>query len=207
MALAACASCKTSRRSLVVGRYPFSGGACGTPSYLKRYQVSAVSGATRFIQMKTIVVGLGNPILGDDGVGWRVAEDVKRQLDPELHVDVDFLSLGGISLMEHLIGYQRAILIDAFFSDAELGSITVSNLDQIPDYSAYHITSAHDTSLQNALKLGMGLGARLPDQVVVVGISIRPVHDFSESLSPAVLAAIPEASQIVIDLLKKIIIQ
>jgi Ni,Fe-hydrogenase maturation factor len=55
--------------------------------------------------------------------------------------------------------------------------------------------------------MGMGLGAQLPDEVVVVGISIRPVYDFSESLSPAVAKAIPESSQIVIDLLKKIIIQ
>jgi hydrogenase maturation protease len=157
--------------------------------------------------MKTIVIGLGNPILGDDGVGWRVAEEVKRQLDPELGVDVEFLSLGGISLMEHLIGYQRAILIDAFFSDAEPGSLTVSNLDQIPNYSAFHITSAHDTSLQNALKMGMSLGARLPNEVVVVGISIHPVHDFSESLSLPVSKAIPKASQIVIELLKNIIIQ
>ena len=163
--------------------------------------------ATLFVQMKTIVVGLGNPILGDDGVGWRVAEDVKRQLDPELGVDVEFLSLGGISLMEHLIGYKHVILIDSFFSDAELGSITVSKLDQIPNYSAFHITSAHDTSLQNAMKLGMSLGVPLPDEVWVVGISIHPVHDFSESLSPAVAKAIPEASQIVIDELKKIIIQ
>jgi hydrogenase maturation protease len=109
--------------------------------------------------------------------------------------------------MEHLIGYERAILIDAYFSDAELGSITVSNLDQIPNYSAFHITSSHDTSLQNALKLGKSLGAQLPDEVMVVGISIRRVYDFSETLSPPVSDAIPEATQIVTDLLKKIIIQ
>ena len=140
-------------------------------------------------------------------MGWRVAENVQRQLDPESDVDVEFLSLGGISLMEHLIGYKRVILIDSFISDAAPGSITVSNLDQLPNYSAFHITSAHDTSLQNALKLGMGLGVPLPDEVMVVGISIHPVRDFSETLSPAVSKAIPEASQIVIDELKKIIIQ
>jgi len=83
----------------------------------------------------------------------------------------------------------------------------VSNLDQIPNYSAFHISSAHDSSLQNALKMGMSLGARLPDEVVVVGICIHPVHDFSETLSSAVAKAVPEASQIVIELLKKIIIQ
>ena len=55
--------------------------------------------------------------------------------------------------------------------------------------------------------MGMELGVRLPNEVVVVGISIRPVRDFSESHSCAVSKAVPESSQIVIDLLKKIIIQ
>jgi len=121
--------------------------------------------------MKTLIVGLGNPILGDDGVGWRVAEEVRKRLSSpsppsplpvgegcrrrgEGDIDVDFLSLGGISLMEHLIGYERAILIDAFSLDAPDGSISVLKLNQLPNYSAFHVTSAHDTSLQNSLEFG-----------------------------------------------------
>jgi hydrogenase maturation protease len=150
--------------------------------------------------MKTIVIGLGNPILGDDGVGWRVAEEVKLQLDPDLRVNVDYLSLGGISLMEHLVGYERVILIDAFFSDEEPGSIKVSRLEEIPNYSAFHITSAHDTSLQNAMKLGRDLGADLPEDVFVVGISAKHVYDFSEELSSPMEKAIPKAVEIVMEL-------
>ncbi len=150
--------------------------------------------------MKTIVIGLGNPILGDDGVGWRVAEEVKPQIDPELQVDVTCLSLGGISLMEHLIGYERAILIDAFISDDEPGVISVSKLSELPNYSAFHITSVHDTSLQNAMQLGEDLGAQLPSDVIVVGVSAKHIYDFSEELSPPVAEAIPKATQIVVDL-------
>ncbi len=150
--------------------------------------------------MKTIVIGLGNPILGDDGVGWRVAEEVHNQLDPALHIDVDYLSLGGINLMEHLIGYERVILIDAFFSEEDPGLIKVSRLGEIPNYSAFHITSAHDTSLQNAMKLGRDLGADLPEEVMVVGITTKPVYDFSQELSPPVEKAIPGAAQIVMEL-------
>ena len=47
---------------------------------------------------RILVIGLGNPNLGDDGVGWRVAEEVRKQLSPDLSVDVDCLSLGGIGL-------------------------------------------------------------------------------------------------------------
>lgn len=151
--------------------------------------------------MKTIVIGLGNPILGDDGVGWCVANEVKQKIDSKEQVDVDCLSLGGISLMEHLIGYERAILIDAFLSDGEPGSITVSPLSELPNYSAFHITSTHDTSLQNAIKLGKSLGAKLPDDVTVVGISAKHVYDFSEELSPAVSRSVPKATKIVIKML------
>ncbi|HLO30360.1 MAG TPA: hydrogenase maturation protease [Anaerolineales bacterium] len=176
--------------------------------------------------MKTIVIGLGNPILGDDGAGWKVAEEVKKllplppasstlgqdakRLDQQFRsarveeggeVEVEFLSLGGISLMEHLIGYERAILIDAVSSDQETGSVIVSKLSEIPDYSAFHTTSAHDTSLQNALKLGKAMGANLPEDVTVVGIATNHIYDFSEELSPPVEQAIPKATKIVISLL------
>ena len=151
--------------------------------------------------MKTIVIGLGNPILGDDGVGWKVAAEVKKRLPRNTPIDVEFLSLGGISLMEHLISYERAILIDALKSDRGAGSISVSKLSEMPDYSAFHIASAHDTSLQNALKLGKELGAKLPNEVIVLGIATNQVYDFSENLSPTVERAVPKAAEIVIGLL------
>ena len=150
--------------------------------------------------MKTIVVGLGNPILGDDGVGWCVAEEVKKHIDPTMPVKVECFSLGGISLMEQLIGYQRAILVDACFFDDAPGSVIVSKLDDLPDLSAFHMTSVHDMSLQNAMKLGRSLGAQLPDIVNVVGISARRVHEFGEELSPPVAAAVPKAVQYVLEL-------
>lgn len=150
---------------------------------------------------RLLIVGLGNPILGDDGVGWKVAEEVKKQLPPDKPVDVDCLSLGGISLMEHLIGYANAILIDSFALEEPLGSILVLKLSDLPNYSAFHITSTHDTSLQNALELGKSMGAKLPDEITVVGIATKHIYDFSEELSPTVAEAVPLATKIVLDML------
>lgn len=143
--------------------------------------------------MKTIVIGLGNPILGDDGVGWVVAQEVMNQLPPDLDVDVDRLSLGGLSLMERLIGYDRAILIDALVSECEPGSVIVSRLEELPDYSTFHLTSPHDMSLQNAMKLGRQMGASLPQDLTVIGISAKHIYDFKEELSPLVQEAVPKA--------------
>ena len=62
---------------------------------------------------KTLILGLGNPILGDDGVGWKVADAVQTRLGTlKVPVEVDFASLGGLSLMERMLGYERVILID-----------------------------------------------------------------------------------------------
>ena len=153
--------------------------------------------------MKTLVIGLGNPILGDDGVGWRVAQEVKKQLPAASRgVDVDCLSLGGISLMEHLIGYDRAILIDAFGLDERVGSILVLKLSDLPNYSAFHTTSTHDTSLQNAIELGRSLGAHLPDDVMVVGITTEKSFEFSENLTSDVQAAVPIATKATLELLE-----
>ncbi len=84
---------------------------------------------------------------------------------------------------------------------AGLGSVIASNLNEMPDYSAFHIASAHDTSLQNALKLGKSMGVSLPKELIVVGIATDHIYDFSESLSPAVARAISKATEIVINLL------
>lgn len=154
--------------------------------------------------MKTLVVGLGNPALGDDGVGWRVAKDVCKNLPEDARVDVNCLSLGGIGLMEHLIGYDRVILVDAFEMDAPVGSVSVLKLNQLPNYSAFHIASAHDTSLQKAMELGRKMGARLPEDVMVVGIAVENIHEFSDDLSPPVAQVVPFVVNILLDLLKGI---
>lgn len=154
--------------------------------------------------MKILVVGLGNPILGDDGVGWKVAEQVCKDLPKDLPVDVECLSLGGISLMEHLIGYDRVVIVDAFETDAMAGSISVLKLNQLPNYSAYHITSVHDTSLQKAMELGREMGAHLPEDVTIIGITTDRIHEFSDELSPPVARMVPCAVKIVLSLLKEI---
>jgi hydrogenase maturation protease len=144
-------------------------------------------------------VGLGNPILGDDGIGWRVADGLRAQI-PD--VEVACLALGGLSLMERLVGYERVIIIDSIQTrQGQVGQVYRFALDDLPDLSAGHTTAAHDTSLQTALKMGRAMGAPLPDEVHIVAVEAERVYDFSEELSPEVAAAIPEATQAVVDLL------
>lgn len=144
--------------------------------------------------MKTLVVGLGNPILGDDGVGWRIAQELQNSGDLPLNVDVEFLAVGGISLMEALISYDKAIIIDTIVThQAPLGAVSIFKLEDLSNPSTGHLGSAHDTSLQNAIQMGQDLGAQLPQEIIVIAVESQKIYDFSEDLSSPVSAAIPKA--------------
>jgi hydrogenase maturation protease len=145
---------------------------------------------------------MGNPILGDDGVGWEIARQVQQRCEFPPDIEVDYLSVGGISLMERLIGYDRAILVDSFITNKNpAGTLFCYSLDELPNRALGHIFSAHDTSLQNAINVGMKLGAKLPEEITVIAVEAQEVLYFSEQLTPAVAAAVPTAVQRIIDLL------
>lgn len=156
--------------------------------------------------MKTLVVGLGNPILGDDGVGWKVAQAVETQLSnfqPQTsNIEIDCVALGGLSLMERMIGYERAIVIDSIGSGQHtLGEVYHFDLDDLYDPTAGHTTAVHDMSLMTAVKMGRSMGAELPTQITVVAVESPYTYDFTEELTPPVQAAVSVAAQTVIDLL------
>jgi len=155
--------------------------------------------------MKTIVIGLGNPILGDDGVGWRVVEEVARQTADRPEVETDCVSLGGLNLMERLTGYERVVLIDAIYTGSKpIGTVSRFVLSDLPDLTAGHSASAHDTSLRTALNVGRSMDIPLPkdEAVTVIAIEAENVYDFTQELSAAVAAAVPLATQSVLDVLK-----
>ena len=152
---------------------------------------------------KTLVIGLGNPILGDDGVGWKVAEQVSTAVNPRTPVEVDTAALGGLSLMERLLGYDRVVLVDSMETgQSPVGSVSTFPLASLQDPMSGHSASAHDTSLITALKTAESIGADIPKRVDVVAIEAQNVYDFSEDLSPAVAAAVPEAVQAVLNIIQ-----
>ncbi|MBL8152600.1 MAG: hydrogenase maturation protease [Anaerolineae bacterium] len=156
-----------------------------------------------------LIVGLGNPLLGDDGVGWRVAEQVQHDISSVgCAVEVDCLAIGGLRLMERLTGYSQVILIDAMTTGLRpVGSVQVVSLTQLPDLCAGHLNSSHDTSLQTALRMGRALGIPLPDKIRIVGVEAERVFDFTEDLTPSVAAAVPLAAQMILTMLQQPVVE
>ena len=157
---------------------------------------------------RTLVIGLGNPILTDDGVGVLVGQQVEQALATlDLsNVSVSEASVGGLRLMELMVGFDRVILIDAFLSSngAAPGTIHTMSLDDLRDISpTQHSSCAHDTSLITALELGKHMGLHLPDDIIIYAVEVANVCDFSEQPTPAVANAVPEVTRFVLKELLK----
>ena len=142
--------------------------------------------------MKTLILGLGNPLITDDSVGLRVVEELKPLLADREDVEVAEDYWGGLRLMERMIGFDRAIVIDAIQTGAAPGTIHLLNPDGIPTQRS---ASAHDVNLSTALAFGRQAGAHLPenDQIRLVGIEAEDTLNFGEHCTAAVQAAIPRA--------------
>lgn len=154
--------------------------------------------------MKTLVIGLGNPILTDDGVGVKVAEQIANQLSHVRNPDITVTeaSVGGLRLMELMNGYSKVIIIDALIhEDNNLpGRFHRLNLDDLRVMApTQHSASAHDTNLITALDAGKLLGLSLPKEVIIFAIEVENVMDFNDQVTPAVSRAIPQVVNAVLE--------
>lgn len=154
--------------------------------------------------MRTLVVGLGNTLLTDDGVGIYVVRALEaRSLPPG--VEVAESSVGGLRLLSVISGYERVILVDAIQTPAgRVGEIYRLGPDDL--LTSRHAGSTHDMSLPAALALGRRLGMPLPDDahLRIVAIEVEDVLDFGEECTPAVAAAIPRAVEVVMEELARL---
>jgi hydrogenase maturation protease len=142
--------------------------------------------------MRTLIIGLGNPLLRDDSIGLRVVRALRPLLEGKDDIEIDEDYHGGLRLMERLIGYDRAIIVDAIRTGAPLGACHLLHPDDMP---TRHSGSSHDVDLATALEVGRRSGAHLPatDNIDLIAIEVDDVETFGESLTPEVEASIPSA--------------
>ncbi len=145
--------------------------------------------------MKTLVLGLGNPILGDDSVGLRVTRALEGVLNKE-QVTIIEASLAGLDFLDLVTGYDRAIIIDAIQTrEGKAGQ--VYRLEPEAFDTTLHAASPHDVNFTTALELGKKLGLALPQQIVIFAIEVENVTSFSEECTPEVERAIPVVTDMV----------
>jgi len=135
-----------------------------------------------------LVIGLGNPLRGDDGVGPRVVRELDRRGLPEGVTALD-VGTGGLDLLRVLEGRKHVVLVDAADVGREPGQFVRFRPDQARLVFAGDRLSLHHAGLGEVLALADALGRALPEMVI---FGVQPAEvAWGEGLSPAVEATLP----------------
>ena len=173
---------------------PFDGDVCVSKSAKQRRD------ASRNSPFGTLLLGLGNPLRGDDGVGPRLIEELTRRGLPD---GVTALDVGnaGLDLLNVLEGRERAVVVDAADVGREPGQFIRFTLDEAWLAQSADSFSPHNAGLSEVLALAEALNLALPE-IVVFGVQPAEIG-WREGLSPAVEAVLPSLTRAVIEELQK----
>ena len=127
------------------------------------------------------VIGLGNALRRDDGIGIIILESLlmfyKRN-------DIDYLNFGNASfdLLHRLKNYDSVLLIDGIHAGLDIGEVKISRLEDIEYKLGDFVTSTHELNLKSIFELSKNLGIKA--RIYVSGIEVRDTS-FGEGLSEA----------------------
>jgi hydrogenase maturation protease len=140
--------------------------------------------------MDTLVLGIGNEILGDDGVGIQIAREVASVIKTP-GVDVKETRAAGINLLEIIRGYRRLIIADAILTKAtESGKIHRIGIDSLE--TTGQAFTPHGASLKTVLELGEILfPGQMPKQVVIFAVETGDIKSVTDEMTKSVAAAVP----------------
>lgn len=133
--------------------------------------------------MKTIVLGIGNPVLTDDSFGIKVVEQLSGIMETKA------LSTTGYDVIDALLGYERAYIVDGVSLGIKPGTIMeLSPEDLMADLE---FTGTHNLHLGASLNLGYRLFKdEMPREIKIFAVEVRDAVNFGRHCTPEVEAAI-----------------
>jgi len=145
--------------------------------------------------MKTVIIGLGNTVVSDDGAGIYVARMLSGRFESD-EVSVIETDSAGMNLMEMLGGFDRAFLVDAILLNGEEPG-TVFRLRADDLQITPRLSSCHDIDIVTALELGRQLGLHMPGEVTIFAIQGDDMKTLHEGCTPGVeVSLLPLADEI-----------
>jgi hydrogenase maturation protease len=138
----------------------------------------------------TVVIGLGNPLMSDEGIGIRVLAQLQNHA--ERFPDTEFLDLGTstVSVLHAIANRSKAVFIDCAFMGEPAGAIRAFTPAEVQSGKAQSGLSLHEGDLLATLDLSSRLG-EIPPVVRIFGI--QPFHvGMGHDLSPALQARLDE---------------
>ncbi|MDD5675277.1 MAG: hydrogenase maturation protease [Chitinivibrionales bacterium] len=148
-----------------------------SPSIMRKPLAADISRAP----YRCVVIGLGNPLLCDDGAGLRIAALARREL-AEFSGWVDFKEnfSGGFDLLYDLTGYNAALLVDSVQTGAAPpGTVLEFRLGDLAGLKQSRIVDSHGLNVPTVMALGRACGYSMPREVVILGIEVTDVTNFS----------------------------
>jgi hydrogenase maturation protease len=149
--------------------------------------------------MKTIILGLGNPSFGDDGVGALVARALRLRVASS-NVQVEEAAVAGLDVLDIVAGFDRAIIVDAVQSPGgrpgSIYRIDSSQPSHLPE------STPHQVDFLAALEMGRCLELDLPKEVITFAIEAGNIAEVTDGCTPEVEAAIPGCLALIIQELK-----
>lgn len=150
--------------------------------------------------MKTLIFGLGNTILSDDGVGIRIARELKKLRIENSELRIKEGSIGGLSILDEIDGYDRLILIDSIeTSKGKPGEVYKLKAEDFNTVT--HLSSSHGLDFLTTLKLGKKFGYKIPKIIDIYAVEIKDNITFNEECTEEVEASIPRVMQEIKDCL------
>lgn len=150
--------------------------------------------------MKTLVLGLGNELYGDDGVGIEVINTLKKELiaagknptvilGPSGPIEFVASSLTGLALLDLILGYDRLIVIDTIKSDhPQTGRFKILEERDLRDIPG---PSPHYVSFPQMLKIAREVGLPVPQELTIIAIEAKNIYHLGEDLSTEMKASLP----------------
>ncbi len=146
-----------------------------------------------------LLLGIGSPIVCDDGVGFRIVEEIKNRNLPDL--DVDQQSVSGLDIIEIMMDYQKVVVVDAIITE-KYPAGTVMLLEPEDFKSALHGTNPHETNIHMAIEVGKLLfPGRMPADIRFVAVEVNDVYTVTDIMTEDVEKAVPAAVEAVLKVL------
>ena len=144
-------------------------------------------------KIKTLILGIGNVLMGDEGVGVHVVRDLEKYQLPE---GVELLDggTGSFNLLDPMRNSEKIILIDATIDDNEIGTVQCIRPRFSKDYP--RTLTAHDIGLKDLIDSFYLLGET--PEVTLFAITIPEIDDLDLELSPEIAAIVPNASRLIL---------
>lgn len=137
--------------------------------------------------MNTLILGIGNPILTDDGVGIKIARKLKEE---NAKLEVIETSEAGITLLDFIVGYNKLIIIDSIKTEkgkpGDLYKLELEDLKPAKDFS-----SSHGIGIATAFELGQRLGYSMPKYTSIYAVEVKDNTIFGEKCTEEVEQRIP----------------